>query len=141
MATKKTAAVEEAPVVETASAEAPAESNVGLSVDFNAAVEAAVASALAKMEAEKKAAQVETPQPEPEKLVTIQLFKDSDRYKDDVSVILNGKCWQIQRGVPVDVPVGVAEIIRHSIEQDGRTADFITGKAKEFTDEAKKLGF
>lgn len=59
------------------------------------------------------------------KKVTIRLFKDSGKYKNDVLVGVNGKFWQIQRGVDVEVPDYVAEIIRQSIEQDNRTADLI----------------
>ncbi len=34
--------------------------------------------------------------------------------KDDVYVALNGKSYLIKRGVEVEVPAGVAEIIDHS---------------------------
>jgi len=57
--------------------------------------------------------------------VTIRLFKDSDRYKDDVTVGYNGKFYKIRRGVDVDVPRAVAEILRQSQEQDERTAEMI----------------
>ena len=36
--------------------------------------------------------------------VTFELFKDNDRYKDDVYVSVNGKRYQIKRGVKVTVP-------------------------------------
>lgn len=49
--------------------------------------------------------------------VVIKLFKDNHRYKDDLIVGLNGKFWQIKRGVEVTVPEGVAEIIENSLKQ------------------------
>lgn len=36
--------------------------------------------------------------------VTIQLFKDNEKYKDDVFVAVNGHSYQIKRGVKVEVP-------------------------------------
>jgi hypothetical protein len=36
--------------------------------------------------------------------VPFRAFKDNDKYKDDLIVIVNGKTWQIQRGVTVMIP-------------------------------------
>ena len=36
--------------------------------------------------------------------------------KDDVYVCLNGKSYQIKRGEEVEVPAGVAEILKHKEE-------------------------
>ena len=57
--------------------------------------------------------------------VKIHLFKDSGRYKDDLFVGLNGTFYTIQRGVDVEVPAGVAEIIINSMKQDEATQDAI----------------
>ena len=80
--------------------------------------------------AEKKnaAAQAaeETVKPETpvgEKMVKIHLFKDNGRYKDPVFVGINGKSWLIQRGVDVEVPESVAEVLEHSMQQDGVAAE------------------
>lgn len=40
--------------------------------------------------------------------VPVTLFKDDDKYKDDVIVSVNGYAWQIQRGVTVMIPRYVA---------------------------------
>ena len=48
----------------------------------------------------------------------IHLFKDNGRYKDDVFVGVNGVNYKIQRGVDVDVPPEVAEVLEHSQMQD-----------------------
>lgn len=57
------------------------------------------------------------------KMVTVHLFKGTTgKYASDVFVGLNGKSYQIQRGVDVEVPAGVAEILKHSEEQDALAA-------------------
>lgn len=66
-----------------------------------------------------------------EKLVRIQLFKDNDRYKDDVFVAVNGRSFQIRRGVPVDVPEYVAEVLERSIRQDNETAAMLERMAEK----------
>ena len=53
--------------------------------------------------------------------VKIRLFKDNARYNGDVFVGLNGRTFKIQRGVDVEVPRGVAEILEHSETQDAKT--------------------
>lgn len=68
--------------------------------------------------AETQAA-VETPA---EEMETIQLFSDGGKYKGDLFVGVNGVNYQIKRGVPVNVPKAVAEVIRHSQEQDAQSA-------------------
>ena len=52
----------------------------------------------------------------------IHLFKDSQRYKAPVFVGVNGVNYKIQRGVDVDVPPEVAEVLEHSQMQDELTA-------------------
>lgn len=58
-------------------------------------------------------------------MVTIHLFKDNGKYKDDLFVGLNGTFYTIQRGIDVEVPAGVAEIIINSMKQDEATQDAI----------------
>lgn len=53
---------------------------------------------------------------------TIQLFKDNGRYKGDVFVSINGRNYQIRRGVSVEVPAEVAEVLAHSAAQDAIAA-------------------
>ncbi len=54
---------------------------------------------------------------------TIRLYKDNDRYKRDVQVIVNGKAYLIQRGVEVTVPYAVAEVLEHAQEQAQRAIE------------------
>ena len=57
-----------------------------------------------------------------EKNVRIRLFKDNSRYKGDRFVSVNGVNYKLRRGVEVEVPPEVAEVLEHSQMQDERTA-------------------
>ena len=46
-----------------------------------------------------------------EKNVRIRLFKDNSRYKGDLFVSVNGVNYKIRRGVEVEVPPAVAEVL------------------------------
>lgn len=59
------------------------------------------------------------------KLVKIKLFKDNGEYRDDVFVGVNGQRFLIKRGVEVEVPDYVAEVIENSAAQDARAAEFV----------------
>lgn len=59
------------------------------------------------------------------KMIKIKLFKDNGEYKDDVFVSVNGMRYQIQRGVEVEVPDFVKEVLDNSAAQDSRTAELI----------------
>ena len=69
-----------------------------------------------------------------EELVEVKLFKDNDRYKDDVFVGCNGENVVIQRGVKVKIKRKFAEILDHSELQDYETTELIksmAGKQKQ----------
>lgn len=57
--------------------------------------------------------------------VTIKLFKDSDRYKYDVVVRVDGKRYQLKRGIPVQVPRKVYDVVQQQLMQDQETAQLI----------------
>lgn len=71
--------------------------------------------------------------------VTVKLMKDSERYKDDVFVGVNGKGWLIKRGVPVQIPRYVALALEQSMTQDEKTAMLIEQKTAEFAEKSKEL--
>ena len=73
-----------------------------------------------------------------EDMVEIEIFKDSDRYKDDVVVSLNGKVYVIKRGVRVRVPKAIKEILDHSREQDQQTALLTEEMESDFQEKAEK---
>ena len=51
-------------------------------------------------------------------LVPVMLIKDNAKYKDDVTVTVNGTNYQIQRGVQVMVPRCVALVLERSRLQE-----------------------
>ena len=67
-----------------------------------------------------------------EEKVVVNLFLDNDKYKDDVIVAVNGKAWRIKRGMDVEVPRYVAEVLKHSEELDRKTALRIREMEQEF---------
>lgn len=86
----------------------------------------------AEMEAAKsRAVNVKVTASAEEERVKIKLFKDNKEYKDDLTVVVNGKAFKIQRGVEVSVPRYVAEVIEHSATQDAKTAQLIESLTSE----------
>ncbi len=57
---------------------------------------------------------------------------DGERYKDPISVIINGKKYSIPRGKVVSVPSIVAEVLEQSAAQDAyaRAIDLEAQKTK-----------
>ena len=51
-------------------------------------------------------------------LVPVMLIKDNAKYKDDLTVTVNGTNYQIQRGVQVMVPRCVALVLERSRLQE-----------------------
>lgn len=64
--------------------------------------------------------------------VSVKLMKDSERYKDDVFVGVNGKGWLIKRGEHVQVPRFVAMALEDSLAQDEQTAMLIDKKTADY---------
>ena len=52
------------------------------------------------------------------KTVKIRLYKDNDKYRDDVSVIVNGEVYIVKRGIEVEVPDFVAEVLENAQKQN-----------------------
>lgn len=71
--------------------------------------------------------------------VTIKLFRDNGKYKDDLTVTVNGVTYQIQRGVTVEVPRFIADVIAQSERQDTHTANMIEKLVTKFEDKTKAL--
>ena len=69
--------------------------------------------------------------------VDFYAFKDNDKYKDDIVVGVNGKLFQIKRGVNVRIPRYVRNVIVQSMEQDAKTTELIDAQASSFAAEAR----
>lgn len=67
--------------------------------------------------------------------VPIYLIKDNNEYKTDVTVQINGKIWQIQRGVQLMVPKMVADVLKQSQHQDMLALDAIQKSANIYLGE------
>lgn len=70
-----------------------------------------------------------------EEYVEVKLFKDNDKYKDDVFVSVNGDNCVIKRGERVKIKRKFAEVLDHSEHQDYETSKLI-----EAATNPKKLG-
>lgn len=57
--------------------------------------------------------------------VTVQLFRDSGKYADDVFVSVNGESCLIQRGIPVRIKRKFAEVLENSLRQDEQAVQMI----------------
>ena len=55
-------------------------------------------------------------------LVSVKLFKDNDRYKDDVFVAVNGVGMIVPRGIDVQIPRKYAIALQNSEAQDSFAA-------------------
>lgn len=57
--------------------------------------------------------------------VSVRLFADAGKYRDDLFVSVNGRRYVIKRGCEVQVPRCVADVIYASEAQDNATAALI----------------
>lgn len=142
MAAKKEAAANEQQATTQATPAAEAEDIIAKAKAEAAAIVAeAQAKAKETLEAAKEtleAAKETAPAaPKPNDLVPIRLFKDNDKYKDDVFVAVNGRSFQIKRGETVQVPAYVAEVLEQSMAQDNATANLIERESSAYAAEAK----
>lgn len=71
--------------------------------------------------------------------VSIKLFRDNDKYRDDVYVAVNGKNCVIKRGEWVKVRRKFALVIDQSEIQDLKTAEFLESQQKKFEEAAAAL--
>lgn len=59
-------------------------------------------------------------------LVSVKLFKDSNKYKDDVFVAVNGVGMIVPRGIEVRIPRKYAEALANSEQQSSFAVDYQT---------------
>ena len=67
-----------------------------------------------------------------EELVEVKLFKDNNKYKDDVYVSVNGENCVIKRGEKVLIKRKFADVLDKSDLQDYETSLLIEKKSSEF---------
>lgn len=71
-----------------------------------------------------------------DELVQIRLFRDNDKYKDDVFVAVNGESVQIKRGETVSVKRKFAEVLEQSERQDMATSRMMDERSAEYEKQA-----
>jgi hypothetical protein len=71
--------------------------------------------------------------------VPFRAFKDNDKYKDDIVVIINGKSWVIQRGIQVMIPRFVLHAIENSERQKAQSANYSQSLTDMFMQREKQL--
>ena len=73
------------------------------------------------------------------KTVTVTLLKDNYNYKDDVTITYNGVNYQIQRGVPVQVPMFIKLILEDGFRQQLTADNYSEKLSKVFRDNADMM--
>ena len=69
--------------------------------------------------------------------ISVKLFKDNDRYRDDVYVAVNGQNCIIKRGEWVKIKRKFALVLDASEIQDMKTAEFIENEQRSFAEQSK----
>ena len=81
----------------------------------------------------------EEPREKAPQMVEIELFRDSERYTNDVSVTVNGKTTIVPRGKTVKVPPEVAEVLRNAQRQRNVAAEYMEQEEEKFEQKLREL--
>lgn len=95
--------------------------------------------AVKKQNTAQEAEAVQAEPTEEKDTVVIRLFKDNQRYKAPVFVGVNGVTYLVQRGVDVEVPKAVAEVLEHSEEMDNAAMAKITAAENATVQAAQRV--
>ena len=72
--------------------------------------------------------------------VAVKLFRDNDRYKDDVYVAVNGRNCVIKRGEWVKIKRKFALVLDQSEIQDMQTAEYLEAEQARFREAEEARG-
>ena len=72
--------------------------------------------------------------------VAVKLFRDNDRYKDDVYVAINGHNCVIKRGEWVKIKRKFALVLDQSEIQDMQTAEYLEAEQSRFRESELAAG-
>ena len=75
-----------------------------------------------------------------EEYIAIKLFRDNDRYKDDVYVAINGKNCVIKRGEWVKIKRKFALVLDQSEIQDSKAAKLMEAEQNRFVAKSRGMG-
>ena len=87
-----------------------------------------------KTEKERAAEQAREYERYLDEYISVKLFKDNDRYRDDVYVAVNGQNCVIKRGEWVKIKRKFALVLDASEIQDMKTAEFIEREQRKFAE-------
>ena len=87
------------------------------------ATKKAAENAVEEVKAEEVKTEVKAPKADAARKVKLRLFRDSNQYKDPLYAAVNGESYMIPRGVDVEVPYYIAEVIKNSEKEDQKTAE------------------
>ena len=87
-----------------------------------------------RLAAEKSRAAAEEYERYLNEYISVKLFKDNDRYRDDVYVAVNGQNCVIKRGEWVKIKRKFALVLDASEIQDMKTAEFIEREQRKFAE-------
>ena len=73
------------------------------------------------------------------KTVKIRLFKDNQNYAGDVFVSVNGENYLIRRGITVEVPDYIAEVLENSQKEDENAVIRMEKAEKAYLEKAKAM--
>lgn len=73
------------------------------------------------------------------KMVKIRLFKDNQNYTGDVFVSVNGENYLIKRGVTVDVPDYIAEVLESSQRVDENAVIRMEKAERSYLEKSKAM--
>ena len=73
------------------------------------------------------------------KMVKVRLFKDNQNYTGDVFVSVNGENYLIKRGVTVEVPDYIAEVIESSQREDENAVMRMEMAERNFLEKSKAM--
>lgn len=95
---------------------------------------------VAEIENGKKAVSEDTAKAnaELEEYVEVKLFKDNDKYKDDVFVAVNGENCRIKRGIKTKIKRKFALVLEQSDIQDYETSQLMDRKEAEYRESARE---
>ena len=79
--------------------------------------------AVEEVKTEEVKTEEKAPKADAARKVKVRLFRDSNQYKDSLFVAVNGESYMIPRGVEVEVPYYIAEVIENSLREDQKTAE------------------
>jgi hypothetical protein len=84
--------------------------------------------------------EVMTPEEYLEERVPVMLYKDADKYKDDVVIAINGEKIQIQRGVQVFIKRKFMMVLENQYRQQMIASNLMEELADEYASNSRARG-